>query len=42
MCRLLMWFEASSGLKINLEKSKLLPVGRVSNVDVWAVREGAI
>ena len=29
---LLMWFEAISGLKINLDKSELIPVGRVSNV----------
>ena len=31
-----MWFEALSGLKINLEKSELIPVGRVSNVDSLA------
>ena len=31
-----MWFEALSGLKINLEKSELIPVGRVSNVDYLA------
>ena len=26
---LLMWFEACSGLRINLEKSELIPMGRV-------------
>ena len=36
LCWLLMWFEALSGLKINLEKSELIPVGRVSNVDSLA------
>ena len=30
---LLMWFEAVSGLRINLEKSELISVGRVENVD---------
>ena len=30
---LLMWFEAISGLKINLDKSEILPVGRVDNVE---------
>ncbi|WJZ80362.1 hypothetical protein VitviT2T_000290 [Vitis vinifera] len=30
---LLMWFEATSGLRINLEKSELIPVGRVENMD---------
>ena len=29
---LLMWFEGISGLKINLDKSELIPVGRVLNV----------
>ena len=29
---LLMWFKAISGLKINLDKSELIPIGRVSNV----------
>ena len=29
---LLMWFGACSGLRINLEKSKLIPVGRVHNI----------
>ena len=30
---LLMWFEAVLGLRINLEKSELIPVGRVENMD---------
>ncbi|RVW59539.1 putative ribonuclease H protein [Vitis vinifera] len=42
---LLMWFEAVSGLRINLEKSELIPVGRVESMDdlagilavVWVV-----
>ncbi|RVX22609.1 putative ribonuclease H protein [Vitis vinifera] len=29
---ILMWFEVISGLKINLDNSKILPVGRVDNV----------
>ena len=28
-----MWFEAASGLRINLEKSELIPVGRVESMD---------
>ena len=32
LCWLLMWFEALSGLKVNMEKSELIPVGRVENV----------
>ena len=30
LCWLLMWFEAISGLKVNLNKSELISVGRVS------------
>ncbi|RVW37057.1 Translation initiation factor IF-2, chloroplastic [Vitis vinifera] len=30
---LLMWFEVASGLRINLEKSELIPVGRVESMD---------
>ena len=33
---LLMWFEAISGLKINLAKSKIIPVGGVVNMEVIA------
>ena len=32
LCWLLMWFEALSGLKVNMEKSELIPVGRVENM----------
>ncbi|RVW85798.1 hypothetical protein CK203_055428 [Vitis vinifera] len=32
LCWLLMWFEAISGLRVNLEKIELIPVGRVENV----------
>ena len=28
-----MWFKACSGLKINLEKSELIPVGEVRNLE---------
>ena len=28
-----MWFEGASGLRINLEKSELIPVGRVESMD---------
>ncbi|RVW28818.1 hypothetical protein CK203_096920 [Vitis vinifera] len=31
-----MWFEACSGLKINLEKSELIPVGDVPNLEELA------
>ena len=37
---LLMWFEAVSGLRINLEKSELIPVGRVENIDDLAIDFG--
>ena len=37
---LLMWFEAVSGLRINLEKSELIPVGRVENIDDIALDFG--
>ena len=33
---LLMWFEAISGLSFNLNKSEILPVGRVENVELLA------
>ena len=33
---LLMWFEAISGLKINLAKSKIILVGGVGNMEVIA------
>ena len=31
-----MWFEAYSGLKINLSKSEIIPVGRVDNIEMLA------
>ena len=37
---LLMWFEAISGLNINLEKSEILPVGSVENAEVLASKLG--
>ena len=36
----LLWFEASSGLKINLNKSELIPVGAVENMDTLAAELG--
>ena len=37
---LLMWFKACSGLKINLEKSELILVGRVHNIGDLALELG--
>ena len=36
----LMWFEAFSGLKINLNKSVIIPLGRLDNVEVLATEFG--
>ena len=36
-----MWFEAISGLRINLDKSEILPVGRVENLGKWPLSLGA-
>ena len=36
----LMWFEVCSGLKINLEKSELIPVDRVHDIEVLALELG--
>ena len=36
----LLWFEASSRLKINLDKSELIPVGGVNNLDALAAELG--
>ena len=36
----LMWFEAFSGLKINLFKSEIIPLGRVDNVEELAAELG--
>ena len=35
-----MWFEAISGLRINLDKSEILPVGRVENLENLALEAG--
>ena len=35
-----MWFEAFSGLKINLNKSVIIPLGKVDNVEVLAAKLG--
>ena len=35
-----MWFEAISGLKINLEKSELIPVGEVNDIEELALKMG--
>ena len=40
LCWVLMWFEAISGLKVNLDKSELIPMGRVENVDDLAGEMG--
>ncbi|RVW88908.1 hypothetical protein CK203_045051 [Vitis vinifera] len=37
---LLMWFEACSGLKVNLEKSELIPMGRVTDIEDLALELG--
>ncbi|RVW96170.1 LINE-1 reverse transcriptase-like [Vitis vinifera] len=37
---LLMWVEALSGLRINLDKSEILPVGRVENLELLALEVG--
>ena len=37
---LLMWFEACSGLRINLEKSELIPGGRVDDIEDLALEFG--
>ncbi|RVW38193.1 LINE-1 reverse transcriptase-like [Vitis vinifera] len=37
---LLMWFQACSSLRINLEKSELIPVGRVHDIEDLALKLG--
>ena len=37
---ILFWFEAASGLRINLAKSEIIPVGEVEEVDEMAVELG--
>ena len=34
LCMILIWFEAVSGLKINLGKSELVSIGVVHNIDL--------
>lgn len=40
LCWPFMWFEALSGLKINLEKSELFPIARVDNAERLAINLG--
>ena len=40
LCWILLWFEAYSGLRINLDKSVILPMGTVDNVDQLALELG--
>ena len=37
---LLMWFEACSGLRVNLDKSKLIPMGRLNDIEDLALELG--
>ena len=37
---ILFWFEAASGLRINLAKSEIIPVGEVEEVNEMAVELG--
>ena len=36
----LMWFEAISGLRINLSKREIIPMGRVHNMELLAAKLG--
>ena len=36
-----MWFEAICGLKINLEKSELIPVGEVNDIEELTLDMGS-
>ena len=40
LCWLLMWFEALPGLKINLEKSELIPIESIPNIELLDVELG--
>ena len=46
LCWILMWFEALSCLKVNVEKSEFIPVGRVYNIEdlagTFGCRVGAL
>lgn len=35
-----MWFEACSGLKVNFDKSELIPIGSVDQVEELALELG--
>lgn len=35
-----MWFEALKGLKVNFDKSEIIPVGRIDNSEKLAVELG--
>lgn len=35
-----MWFEATSGLKINFDKGELIPVGKVNDIEDLAFERG--
>ena len=37
---ILFWFEAASGLRINLAKSEIIPVGKVDEVEELAMELG--
>ena len=37
---ILVWFEAASGLRINLAKSEVIPVGEVEDIEMLAVELG--
>ena len=37
---ILLWFEAASGLRINLDKSEIIPVGVVEEIEEMAVELG--
>ena len=37
---LLMWFEVISGLRINLDESEILSMGRVENIEMLALELG--
>ena len=37
---ILLWFEFVTGLRINLEKSLILPIGNVENLDDLAYQSG--
>ncbi|RVX10222.1 LINE-1 reverse transcriptase-like [Vitis vinifera] len=40
LCWILAWFEAASGLRINLAKSELIPIGEVEDIEEMAVELG--